>query len=108
MEFIKEKYTTIYDKKNSFIGYYIEKKKLYVYAKYGQYLSTFFINIEDLVAITTKGHLEQVFFILKDMNESLSIVTPSVSYSRDIINAITEDIQELKNKTVNNKMIKEV
>jgi len=42
------------------------------------------------------------------MNESLSIVTPSVSYSRDIINAITEDIQELKNKTVNNKMIKEV
>tara|TARA_Y100000588_G_scaffold221434_1_gene235284 strand:+ start:19749 stop:20075 length:327 start_codon:yes stop_codon:yes gene_type:complete len=108
MEFIKEKYNTIYDKKNSFIGYYIEKKKLYVYAKYHQYLSTFFISIEDLVAITTKGHLEQVFFILKDMNESLSIVTPSVSYSRDIINAITEDIQELKNKTVNNKMIKEV
>mgnify|MGYP000551312261 FL=1 len=108
MEFIKEKYNTIYDKKNSFICYYIEKKKLYVYAKYHQYLSTFFISIEDLVAITTKGHLEQVFFILKDMNESLSIVTPSVSYSRDIINAITEDIQELKNKTVNNKMIKEV
>lgn len=108
MEFIKEKYNTIYDKKESFIGYYIENKKLYVYAKYHQYLSTFFISIDDLVAITTKGHSEQVFFIVKNMNESLGIVTPSITCSRNIINTIIEDLSNTKGRSVNNPMIKEV
>lgn len=108
MEFIKTKYKTIYNKKNTFIGYYIEKKKLYVYAKYKQYLSTFFISIDDLVAITTKGHTEQVYFTVKDLNEILLVRTPNIESTRKLINDILNDIHNFKDRTVNNTMIVEV
>lgn len=108
MENIKKKYTVLYNEENNFIGHYIENGKLYIYADYYQYFSIFFVDIKDIIAITTKGHSQSVYFILKNKEKELSISTPSLGFSKELINKINIEIENLKNKKLNNKMIKEV